>query len=193
VAGPFFDAVGGWGSFSCPFSLVGSNSNAGCKYSPHPVEPTPVSNFYFLAGRCSLRTLCRLLQSRQSIRYSPCNCRLPKCSQRDSSHPRADLPQNHRGGEISHYATRLRRRSQAGKKRRVAPFEMMVGCGCAVMSEPDQSRDRCRSDPQRRGGRQKERWRGPDRVALRWNQRPRQTLGFQTPASKLHASVASTV
>jgi IS30 family transposase len=32
-----------------------------------------------------------------------------------------------------------------------------------------------------------------DRVALRLNQRPRQTLGFQTPASKLHASVASTV
>ncbi len=32
-----------------------------------------------------------------------------------------------------------------------------------------------------------------DRVALRLNQRPRQTLGFQTPASKLHATVASTV
>ena len=32
-----------------------------------------------------------------------------------------------------------------------------------------------------------------DRVALRLNQRPRQTLGFQTPASKFHASVASTV
>jgi IS30 family transposase len=32
-----------------------------------------------------------------------------------------------------------------------------------------------------------------DRVALRLNQRPRQTLGFQTPASKLHAIVASTV
>jgi IS30 family transposase len=32
-----------------------------------------------------------------------------------------------------------------------------------------------------------------DRVALRLNQRPRQTLGFQTPASKLQASVASTV
>jgi IS30 family transposase len=32
-----------------------------------------------------------------------------------------------------------------------------------------------------------------DRVALRLNQRPRKTLGFQTPASKLHASVASTV
>jgi len=32
-----------------------------------------------------------------------------------------------------------------------------------------------------------------DRVALRLNQRPRQTLDFQTPASKLHASVASTV
>src|SRR5580704_2273099 len=31
-----------------------------------------------------------------------------------------------------------------------------------------------------------------DRVALRLNQRPRQTLDFQTPASKLHASVAST-
>ena len=32
-----------------------------------------------------------------------------------------------------------------------------------------------------------------DRVALRLNQRPRQTLGFQTPASKLHTSVSSTV
>ena len=32
-----------------------------------------------------------------------------------------------------------------------------------------------------------------DRVALRLNQRPRQTLGFQTPASKFRASVASTV
>src|ERR1700760_1566160 len=32
-----------------------------------------------------------------------------------------------------------------------------------------------------------------DRVALRLNQRPRQTLDFQTPASKLHASVASTI
>ena len=32
-----------------------------------------------------------------------------------------------------------------------------------------------------------------NRVALRLNQRPRQTLGFQTPASKLQASVASTV
>ena len=32
-----------------------------------------------------------------------------------------------------------------------------------------------------------------DRVALRLNQRARQTLGFQTPASKLQASVASTV
>ena len=31
-----------------------------------------------------------------------------------------------------------------------------------------------------------------NKVALRLNQRPRQTLGFQTPASKLHASVAST-
>ncbi len=30
-------------------------------------------------------------------------------------------------------------------------------------------------------------------VALRLNQRPRKTPGFQTPASKLHASVASTV
>jgi len=29
-------------------------------------------------------------------------------------------------------------------------------------------------------------------VALRLNQRPRQTLGFQTPASKLQESVAST-
>jgi IS30 family transposase len=32
-----------------------------------------------------------------------------------------------------------------------------------------------------------------DQVALRLNQRPRKTLGFQTPASKLHAGVASTV
>ncbi len=32
-----------------------------------------------------------------------------------------------------------------------------------------------------------------DRVALRLNQRPRKTLGFQTPASRLQASVASTV
>jgi IS30 family transposase len=32
-----------------------------------------------------------------------------------------------------------------------------------------------------------------DRVPLRLNQRPRETLGFQTPASKLQASVASTV
>jgi len=32
-----------------------------------------------------------------------------------------------------------------------------------------------------------------DRVAMRLNQRPRKTLGFQTPASKLQASVASTV
>jgi IS30 family transposase len=31
-----------------------------------------------------------------------------------------------------------------------------------------------------------------DKVALRLNQRPRKTLGFQTPASKLRASVAST-
>ena len=31
-----------------------------------------------------------------------------------------------------------------------------------------------------------------DKVALRLNQRPRETLGFQTPASKLQASVAST-
>jgi IS30 family transposase len=31
-----------------------------------------------------------------------------------------------------------------------------------------------------------------DHVSLRLNQRPRKTLGFQTPASKLHASVAST-
>jgi IS30 family transposase len=31
-----------------------------------------------------------------------------------------------------------------------------------------------------------------DRVALRLNQRPRETLGFQTPASTLQASVAST-
>jgi IS30 family transposase len=31
-----------------------------------------------------------------------------------------------------------------------------------------------------------------DQVALRLNQRPRKTLGFQTPASKLQASVAST-
>jgi IS30 family transposase len=32
-----------------------------------------------------------------------------------------------------------------------------------------------------------------DRVALRLNQRPRKVLGFQTPASRLQASVASTV
>jgi IS30 family transposase len=32
-----------------------------------------------------------------------------------------------------------------------------------------------------------------DQVALRLNQRPRKTLGFQTPASKLQSSVASTV
>jgi len=32
-----------------------------------------------------------------------------------------------------------------------------------------------------------------DQVALRLNQRPRKTLGFQTPASKLQQSVASTV
>jgi IS30 family transposase len=32
----------------------------------------------------------------------------------------------------------------------------------------------------------------PDKVALRLNQRPRKTLGFQTPASKLQESVAST-
>jgi IS30 family transposase len=31
-----------------------------------------------------------------------------------------------------------------------------------------------------------------DKVALRLNQRPRKTLGFQTPASKLRESVAST-
>ena len=31
-----------------------------------------------------------------------------------------------------------------------------------------------------------------DQVALRLNQRPRKTLGFQTPASKLQESVAST-
>ena len=32
-----------------------------------------------------------------------------------------------------------------------------------------------------------------DQVSLRLNQRPRKTLGFQTPADKLHASVASTI
>jgi IS30 family transposase len=31
-----------------------------------------------------------------------------------------------------------------------------------------------------------------DAIALRLNTRPRQTLGFQTPADKLQASVAST-
>jgi IS30 family transposase len=31
-----------------------------------------------------------------------------------------------------------------------------------------------------------------DKVALRLNQRPRKTLGFQTPASKLQESVVST-
>ena len=35
-------------------------------------------------------------------------------------------------------------------------------------------------------------YRQGDQVALRLNQRPRKTLGFQTPASKLQASVAST-
>ncbi len=32
-----------------------------------------------------------------------------------------------------------------------------------------------------------------DQVELLLNQRPRKTLGFETPATKLHASVASTV
>ena len=32
-----------------------------------------------------------------------------------------------------------------------------------------------------------------DQVELLLNQRPRKTLGFQTPATKLHASVASTI
>jgi IS30 family transposase len=32
-----------------------------------------------------------------------------------------------------------------------------------------------------------------DQVSLRLNQRPRKTLGFQTPANKLQASVASTI
>src|SRR5258708_11606330 len=32
-----------------------------------------------------------------------------------------------------------------------------------------------------------------DQVALRLNERPRKTLGFETPASRLQASVASTV
>lgn len=31
-----------------------------------------------------------------------------------------------------------------------------------------------------------------DEIALRLNQRPRQTLGFQSPADKLQASVATT-
>jgi transposase, IS30 family len=31
-----------------------------------------------------------------------------------------------------------------------------------------------------------------DKIALRLNQRPRKTLGFQTPASKLRATVAPT-
>jgi transposase, IS30 family len=31
-----------------------------------------------------------------------------------------------------------------------------------------------------------------DKVALRFNQRPRKSLGFETPASRLRASVAST-
>ena len=31
-----------------------------------------------------------------------------------------------------------------------------------------------------------------DKIALRLNQRPRKTLGFQTPADRLQASVAST-
>ena len=37
-----------------------------------------------------------------------------------------------------------------------------------------------------------EAWSELDKVALRLNQRPRKTLGFQTPASKLRESVAST-
>jgi IS30 family transposase len=32
-----------------------------------------------------------------------------------------------------------------------------------------------------------------DKAALRLNQRPRKALGFETPASKLQASVASTI
>jgi hypothetical protein len=32
-----------------------------------------------------------------------------------------------------------------------------------------------------------------DKIALRLNQRPRKTVGFQTPASKLRASVAPTL
>jgi IS30 family transposase len=32
-----------------------------------------------------------------------------------------------------------------------------------------------------------------DHVSLRLNQRPRKTLGFETPESKLHVSVASTI
>ena len=32
-----------------------------------------------------------------------------------------------------------------------------------------------------------------DQVSLRLNQRPRETLGFETPASRLQASVASTI
>ena len=32
-----------------------------------------------------------------------------------------------------------------------------------------------------------------DHISLRLNQRPRKTLGFQTPASKLQASVATTI
>jgi IS30 family transposase len=32
-----------------------------------------------------------------------------------------------------------------------------------------------------------------DKIALRLNQRPRKTLGFHTPASKLRASVAPTL
>jgi IS30 family transposase len=32
-----------------------------------------------------------------------------------------------------------------------------------------------------------------DKIALHLNQRPRKTLGFQTPASKLRASVALTL
>src|ERR1700733_13750611 len=44
-----------------------------------------------------------------------------------------------------------------------------------------------------RSKRRMRRWRHFDQVELRLNQRPRKTLGFQTPASKLQASVASTV
>jgi IS30 family transposase len=44
----------------------------------------------------------------------------------------------------------------------------------------------------RHGGRPEYAQSDLDKIALRLNQRPRRTSGFETPASKLHASVAPT-